>query len=344
MELIICDKDYKKIGIIDASDVLWTTRYYDVGDFELHIPLLDEYLNILVEENYVFRSSNKQFALIEKINIKNNIDNSSEIVVSGRFVECLLERRIIWSQTQINGLLESGIRNLISDNFIVPTLPFRKMSEIKLGTYKGYNEKINTQYTGDNVLMVIKDICKSYGLGFKFIFDDKNFYFELYKGINRSKSQKELPFVAFSDEFDNLLSSEYQYDVSNYKNSALVAGEGEGLDRKTQSINDNISGISRREIFVDARDLSSNSDNVSNMEYSATLLQRGNEALVEFSNIENFTSQIDEVGNFKYDIDYKIGDIVTIYDSRINKMADKRIVEIIECEDEKGYRVSPTFE
>lgn len=43
----------------------------------------------------------------------------------------------------------------------------------------------------------------------------------------------------------------------NYRNVALVAGEGEGLDRKTIPVGA-AEGMERYELYVDARDVSSN--------------------------------------------------------------------------------------
>ena len=39
MDLYILNKNFEKIGLIDTYEsVIWTTRYYTYGDFELYIP------------------------------------------------------------------------------------------------------------------------------------------------------------------------------------------------------------------------------------------------------------------------------------------------------------------
>lgn len=51
------------------------------------------------------------------------------------------------------------------------------------------------------------------------------------QGVDRTVSQSENEPVFYSTELDDVLSSEYFYDSSSYRNIALVAGEGEGADR-----------------------------------------------------------------------------------------------------------------
>lgn len=47
----------------------------------------------------------------------------------------------------------------------------------------------------------------------------------------------------------------YDLDTTEYCNTAIVAGAGEGSERKIQYVNPENSGLNRRELYVDARDL-----------------------------------------------------------------------------------------
>ena len=103
--------------------------------------------------------------------------------------------------------------------------------------------------------------------------DKKQFVFKLYAGADRTYAQTENPYVVFSPKFENIANSNYLESKKEYKNVALVAGEGEGAERKTTSVGEG-SGLERRELFVDARDISTTTeDNVtlSDEEYKKQL-------------------------------------------------------------------------
>ena len=114
------------------------------------------------------------------------------------------------------------------------------------------------------------------------------------------------------------------------KNVALVAGEDSGVDRKTTSVGV-ASGKSRREYFVDARDIqSTNSDGmtISAEDYIALLKQRGTEKLADVRESQSFDCTVNTVGNIQYGQDYFLGDMVTVYDSLLNLQLNARISEV----------------
>ena len=39
MELVIADRDMRKLGIVETASVIWVSRYYDIGDFEIYIAM-----------------------------------------------------------------------------------------------------------------------------------------------------------------------------------------------------------------------------------------------------------------------------------------------------------------
>ena len=166
---------------------------------------------------------------------------------------------------------------------------------------------------------------------------------ELYKGENRSYSQTKNPYVTFSPDFDNLLSTDYQFDKRNYKNVALVAGEGEGLDRKTVAVG-TASGLDRYELYVDSRNSSSNDGEITETEYNNILVEEGNEVLKEDGNIitENIEGQIEPLGNYVFNVDYFLGDVVEVV-NEYGIETTPRIIEVIESEDETGSTTIPTF-
>ena len=344
MDLMILDDTLTPIDIVDnATSVIWNKRYFEAGDFEIYISSNEKTAESLKKRYFVMRQDDDMICMITHVEYKDDPENGNFKIVSGQSVEALLKRRIVWQQTSSKSseTVEQFIRRLIDENAINPTDTKRKIPFLELGELKGFAEKLDKQLTGDNLLGAIVELCKAYEYGFKITLENKKLKFELYKGIDRSYNQSTLPFVTFSDAYDNLIDSQYIYDENDAKNVALVAGEGEGLDRRTASVGE-ASGIDRQEIFVDARDISSNNGEVTESDYIAQLQEKGKENIVSYE--ETFESTVESQTNYIYKKDWNLGDIVNHENTSWNLFVTPRIVEVLECEDENGHSVIPTFQ
>lgn len=345
MTLYVYNRAFEIIGIIDAySSLIWTNRYYSEGDFELYLPANNRNIQLLQKENFVVRETEMTNAMIiERVIIETNKERGNHLIVSGRCLKSLLSRRIVWSQTTINGRVEVGARKLVDQNAINPTDSGRKIPNLTLGTLKGYTETMSNQYTGDELMLTMITLCQNSGLGWdiKFDADNKQFIFVMCKGTDRSYKQTANPYVLFSNDFDNLISSEYATSQTDYKNVARIGGEGEGLQRR-YAVSGSATGLDRRELFIDARDISSNDGAITATDYTAALIERGNERLAEYKKTEAFSGEVDTTYTYKLNRDFFLGDIVEIK-NEYGVQASPRIVEIIEHSDENGIRVTPTF-
>lgn len=204
---------------------------------------------------------------------------------------------------------------------------------------------ISAQYTGAGLLATWQEICKAHGLGFRAVTAEHGIItptLEIIEGQDRSEGQTINSPVIFSAEFENLLSSTYVLDTKNYKNVALVAGEGEGKKRRTLTMG-TASGLARRELYIDARDLSSNEGEIPEAEYTAQLSARGAEKIAEHQITQAFDGEIDTANNFILDQDYSLGDIVTV-ENEYQIRKNVRVSAIMETWDNQGYTAIPTFE
>lgn len=352
MELYVLDTNFNKIGVIDDYEsIIWTPRYYDTGDFEIQMPANSPNIALLEKDNYIKRFDDKRVMIIEAVNIITDVENGNYILASGRCLKSILERRIIWKMQTYSGTPEAIIRSILTRNLINTGIDARNISNFVLGDALGAADaSVEIQYTGDNVLDSVIEICKTFGYGFDVLLNSsKQFVFKLYKGVNRSYTQSDNLQVIFAPDYDNIISTEYNEDKSIYKNVALVAGEGEGVARKYKDVG-TASGLQRRELFVDANDIQSTYEDASGNEktyttaqYNAALSQRGESKLSEVAITTEFTGQVDTTLLYKYGEDFELGDVVTVYNEYGFKSAP-RITEIIETEDESGYKVLPTFE
>lgn len=345
MDIYVLDTTFNKIGVIDyCSSVIWTTRYCAAGDFELYLPATSEALSLLKVGHALVRADKPEsLMIISSIQITTNEETGNYLTVSGKSSEGMIEKRIVWKQTNLSGLVTTCVQRLLNENLISPEITARKMPNIEMGDCCECDISMTKQVTGDNLLDAIIEILSTYHLGFKFVFTNKKLKFCIYSGVDRSTGQKERPRVEFSPEFDNLLASDYKADTSNYKNVALVAGEGEGVNRKTYTVG-NASGLDRIELFVDARNISSETDDgtLTPTEYNQLLAAQGTDKLSETVIQQSFESTIDPGINYTFGVDYNLGDIVQIT-NEYGISAAARITEVIESWSETGYSCIPTF-
>ena len=85
-------------------------------------------------------------------------------------------------------------------------------------------------------------------------------------------------------------------------------------------INATPTGLSRRELWVDARDIQSGEGEgaLSPEEYKAARETRGREKLAECQLVQNFAAQVRTMDpTFEYGRDYKLGDKITVSDRRL---------------------------
>jgi hypothetical protein len=306
--------------------------------------------------------------IIESIRIETDHEEGNKFKITGRSLESMLDRRIIWKQTYVDGSVQDAIHRIIDEAFIgaitwsgstykfdprrrISNFVFVESTDTEV-TGKTYTEA--AQYMGEDVLSVVKKVCQAYHLGFKITLNAGNFEFRLYAGIDRSYDQYDNTYVVFSPNHDNLLSSNYLESIKNYKNVLRIAGEGEGatqtfITHYLEFDDDNASemtGFSRREIYVDCHDVSSITDGQTVMDvqqYTNTLVQKGVEKLVDLVPETAFEGEINSTTMFTYQKDFDIGDICEI--SNEYGMDDQvRVTEVVQTWEADGYTCIPTLE
>ncbi len=339
---VIMNTSFERLALIDNYiSFIWTTRYYSSGDFELCVSTSNHDPTMFQKGFYVVRDDDENTGVIEDLKISRNADGKEIMIISGRFLPAILSRRIIAVQTTVNGTISACVNQLIDENIVNPSIAARKISNFIIGDH-AISTTMTAQYTGKNLLEVIGDICKTYGVGFKVTLNDQNqFVFNLYTGVDHTYDQDTLPYVIFSDKYDNLLSSEYEENYQNIATAVLVAGEGQGTARKTKWVTDGSTGLNRFEMYKDQRNIQSDNGEIDADEYDDLLEEEGKECLTQYTAAFTGTVYFD---NVKYKEDVNIGDLVVIENSRWGKFMNTRLVEVIESVSESGdYNIVPTF-
>lgn len=366
MNIYVLNEQFQKTSIIDVYEsFIWTDRYYESGDFELVVPASIEMVSILQKDLYLSIDSSENTMIIEDIEITTDYEKGNELKVTGRTLDSILDRRIIWGQTELNGNLQNAIKTLLEKNVINPEEVRRKIDNF---VFKETTDPtiidltIDAQYFGDNLYDTIVALCKANFIGFRVTLNSTNqMVFELYSGVDRTFNQTEREAIEFSPRFDNLLNSDYVRSDKSLKNVALVGGEGEGSERKTSSVyttaglgvlNLDIqpSGLKRREMFSDANSISSkvtdgdgHQVNLSDAEYTEKLNHKGMQDLAEVDGITTFNGEVNSYIQSIYKRDYYLGDLVQIK-NEYNIEGTTRIIEVIYSDNTSdGKQIYPTF-
>lgn len=349
MQPIVLDKNFDPVLVLDFYEsFIWTERYSKAGDFEILVFASIELLNNIRVGYYLYLEESDKLMIIETLKIQTNSTKGNKIRITGRSLESILMRRIIWSQTRLDGYLDGQIKKILNENIINPSDSARRIPGF---IYQDSTDpiitsmRITSQYTGDNIYDILSSICDERKIGFKVVFnrDNNTFVFSLYAGKDHSYAQTINEPVEFSPEFDNLIDSEYVYHILNYKSMALIAGQDTADQRvRTTVFVDNSTGLERRELYIDARDLQQDEE-TTDADYLASLAQRATEKLSEYKEESSFEGNMDTVISQTFNKDYFLGDIVYV-ENEYGIGANCRVTELIRSNSSSGYAEYPTFE
>lgn len=342
------------------SSLLWDVEFYQCGSFEVYIAASQQNIEIFQTGRIVGRNDDKKhYGLIESVKIETDAEDGDYLIVSGRFLMCLLERRIIYptenftTETSYGEIMQTVVLHnaMTKGNRLIPGLC--------LGVVSGscWDKKTKLQVSYDNLMKWMYTVCEKIG-GTAYITlrkisgEQYEMVLELEEGTDRSMMQEENPHIIFSDGYTNLLSFTYSSNISVQKNFAYILGKGEGEERKRTTYHDGDEPelLSRYEIYVDAKDLSDEESDESGEthtipeeQYTELMKERGKEKIVPpFHSSESMIAV--QSTQFQYGVDYNVGDYVTVEHRRFGLRQNKiQIIGMIESFDQNGRNLTPTF-
>lgn len=359
MNLTILSGAFSPIDVLEnhtIDSVIWVERYNKTGEFEIYAKFTYELLDLLQQGRYIANEDSDRKMLIETIEIRTDPETGNKLIVRGRSIECLMDRRIILEQILIDTTLQSGIQAILNADIINSRFPERNFPNFIFATSSDPDvtaPTLTAQFYSENVLDVVETLCQQAALGFKLVLNASNqMVFSLYSGKDRSYDQSTYPYIVFSPDFENLIRSEFFTTIKGKKNFALI--KGDPIFPTGPSYNNQIwttdvgTGLNRQEMFVDASDLMGNYQDTSNQIPDATyydqLKQRGWMELIQWLDITAFDGQVDLKNTYKYGTDFQLGDIVQLIDS-FGHSTKVRITEMTISENvSNGYTVYPTLE
>lgn len=341
------------------SSLLWDIEYYKCGAFEVYIAASPRNIEIFQTGRIVGRDDDREhFGLIESVELETDAEDGDYLIVKGRFLMCLLGRRIIYptlnftSQTSYGAIVQKAVESnaLTSGNRLIPGL--------KLGEIQGacWSQTTKLQVSYENLMEWIYTICEKIGgtanIRLSKIAEEQyEMIFELSQGSDRSILQEINPHIIFSDRYNNLLSFNYFTDTSVKKNYAYVLGIGEGEKRKrtTHFEGAEPSSLERYEVYIDAKDISDEEQEngetkpLSEKEYAELLKEKGKQNLVPIT-MKSESQIAVQSTQFQYGVDYFVGDFVTAEHHRFGIRQNKiQLIGMIESFDRNGRNLTPTF-
>lgn len=356
MNIYVLDENYLRLEpVVDTyKSFIWTERYAEAGEFELVLPADNKWVVLLQPDRYLQIVESSYLMIIESVEIDTSLEDGSILTVKGRSLESLLDRRIIWKQTDCDGDLQNQIKKLLNENAISPSDSARQIPGL---IFEETDDKtitdltIDSQFTGDVLYDVICDQCKKHHIGWYIKKNSSNqLVFKLYNGVDRSYNQTSRSVIAFSPAYSNLINTKFTQSNAKLKNVALVGGEGEGNERKFVTVGD-ASGMTRRELFVndsgtssETTDSSGNKVTLSADEYNNKLKEKGQEELGKNVTSTQFDGEVQSQIQWTFRKDYFVGDLVAI-ENEYGVQGTTRITECAVSDDNSnGYQLVPTFE
>ena len=356
MEVRILNPSFEVVAVLDTFEsLIWTERYCGYGDFEIYTAVDPALMSFMVQNNYVQKQGTTVLMIIEDVQISTDAEFGNRLTISGRSLESILERRIVWEFMALTGNVQDAILDLLSHNILDTIFPLPARIVHALSTVYSFDPLVTAptieyQTHGDNLYELIQAICSVNNLGFRISFEMNvgvaPFRFGVYSGADRSYEQEANPYIVFSPTFENLISTNYLESGRATKTVALVAGEGEGLDTKLAYFPTTGGGedLTRRELFVSASDITSNIEGgtMPIATYNSHLRERGAEALDATFSPPIFEGQVESQVLFRYGEDYFLGDIVQLR-NEYGMEARTRVTEVVTSVGLSGVEVYPTF-
>lgn len=353
---VIDQKTFKiKAHITMYSFIQYEDELNGSGSFQITVPVSDE--PSLQKMNY-----NDYILFEEGICgiVKGKSDSQDEMEeynITGVLSNDILNWRSLLLTTDLKGKITTVAHKLLNDNFISPSNEDRKTDIIFLTDYPLYYPtdetvpEIDSQETGLTVLETINKmyLVNEYGFecypmivdfGENVDYNMGGFMFRTLKPNYRTvDNENNLNPIVFSFELNNVSRLEHEEDGLELRTVAIVAGPGEGKDRKIVEVSNPYCDYNeqRMELYVDARDIQNevedeegNKVTITDEELEQKLAVRGLEKLLECQIFHTFDGGVIVEGDsrYKYRTDYYKGDFVTVVDKKNGIMYDLQITSV----------------
>ncbi|GLO64760.1 Gp37-like protein [Oceanobacillus kimchii] len=350
----------------------FTPRFYDVGDFELHINQYMEGAEHFQKGNFIVLDKQGDKAMVirhREVSLDSNGKASETWKITGVTLDGILNQRVTippdhTSHDRKKGNAEVVMKHYVEKHFVNPDNPDRKIDFLEIAPNQNRGPQVDWESRFRNVGDEITSISKQANIGWMIYADmeRRKFIFDVAEQRNVTQDNPTgLQPVFFSPDYQTIKSQQFVDSNNNYRNVGYVGGQGEGEERKIVKVGD-AKGVDLYEVFIDARDIGETLENedgeeieLSPEEEEARLRERGEQKMKEFETTfyleaQILTPSIRETTNdfamstpFEYEVDFRLGDIVQVFNKTWNITMNAPITEIKEIHEPGGFILEATF-
>lgn len=336
---------------------MWVERYSEPGEFELVSPLSANIRQFLPLGTLISHTGTLEVMIVENHEIEDDGESDPILKTTGRSLVSFLELRMVGADlarfTSQLGATSVGADDVATQvvNLIMSCISTGftgsegdDLANIVATTAVSGGTNSTRQYKPGMLWPQVAELLKIDDLGirtlrrntFGALGSSTQTEFDVYLGEDRTDT------IIFSWRIGELEETQYLFSLKSYMNAAYVTG------RWVHIVVDGVEeGLDRRFMHVDASDID---EQLNAMPTGGTLTSivglmtvRGEQALAAQRTTSITQADISNISRYRYRIDFNVGDIVRL-SGNFGDIADMRITEYTEIEDESGESSHPTLE
>ena len=355
-------KTLERVGMIKTCKFTqYTQQFCGTGSFSIKVPISEESLRYLNKNHFILFDEDVMGIVRYR---KKVTGDDFTVEIKGYLLNKILDWRSFLLTKSFSGTITNISRGMVDYFFINNADSRRNISSIALATEPEYMPdapKSSIQDTGHTVGYVLQSLLSPFGYGYALVPIIAKYNEALGQMVNISRlsfrvlrpadrtignAEGNTP-VQFSVSMNNLASSTYIEDDTEYCSTGIVAGEGEGSLRTIVEVGDTeASGMDRIEFYVDARDLQSVTDDtvLTEEEYAEVLSNRGYSYMEDRTSFSSMDGTIiDGASSYVYGKDFFNGDYVSVVDEDLGIIASVQISSVTKSLTESGEKLDVTF-
>jgi hypothetical protein len=122
MEIELLDSNLKRKHVVDTfQSLIWTDRYWEMGDLDLVVAPKEKLLADLANVKYAKIKESDHYMVLDTSSIQSDVEEGTDLILKGNSMESILDRRVISAPFVIDGSLQDGFLAMIDENIMNPT-------------------------------------------------------------------------------------------------------------------------------------------------------------------------------------------------------------------------------
>ncbi len=332
--MIVKVYDYKTLNAVCAvskiKSLYWKSNFYSMGSFELYLPVNCDKLNFFKIGNLI-REGGKTGIILYIM------PSDESVKICGYDLKFFLNSRMVVppfyykdnpaaidSQDRVKGSGETVMKYYVKNQCTEPADTRRKIANLVIAEdLKRGISNLAWQAKFVTVEKTLNSISAYTKLGYDIVFNpgDKQFVFDVYSGVDRTRNQSTVSPVIFAKKYKSLSSASYTNDYLESCNCVYVGGNGEEEEQYVQKMT---AETASADFMIIEGYTNCSSDDVEEID------DAGLAYLEENKNKESVEGSV--TSKLPYKDKWNLGDYVTLRLDIMGEMiyADRQIVSVTE--------------